>query len=260
MARLAANISWMYTELPFQQRFEAAAAAGFRFVEWAYAFDRPKDELRRLLADNALQLVLINVSAGDMAAGELGLAVLDGRQADVQAAFAAALDYAQALKAPLVHYLAGKPLPGSDPALIDAIFLKNLIEAADLASSHGITLTLEPLNPVDRTGYHLMTVDHAVRLIKASGRTNIKLQLDVYHQQMNGGNIIQTIEQNFELLAHVQVAGAPGRHEPDIGEINTAAIISRLDELGYEGIIAGEYKPLRGTVDGLGWASRYFGR
>ena len=260
MACLAANISWIYTELPFEERFEAAAAAGFRFVEWNYAFDRSKEELRRILADHALQLTLINVPAGNMAAGELGLAALDGRQAEVQAAFATALDYAKALRAPLVHYLAGKPLPGSDPAVTDKVFLRNLCEAADLAASSGIKLTLEPLNPVDRTGYHLMTVEHAVRLIEASGRKNIKLQLDVYHQQMNGGNIIQTIERNFELLAHVQVAGVPGRHEPDIGEINTAAIICRLDELGYKGVIGCEYKPLRDTATGLGWASQYLGR
>jgi hydroxypyruvate isomerase len=260
MATLAANISWIYTELPFKERFEAAAAAGFRFVEWNYAFDHSKEELRQLLADHSLQLALINVPAGDMAAGELGLAALDGRQADARAAFATALDYAEALRAPLVHYLAGKPLPGSDPAITDKVFLKNLCEAADLASSSGITLTLEPLNPVDRTGYHLMTVEHAVRLIKASGRKNIKLQLDVYHQQMNGGNIIQTIEQNLELLAHVQVAGVPGRHEPDVGEINTAAILSKLDELGYKGVIGCEYKPLSDTTTGLGWASQYLGR
>jgi hydroxypyruvate isomerase len=105
-----------------------------------------------------------------------------------------------------------------------------------------------------------MTVEHAVRLIKASERKNIKLQLDVYHQQMNGGNIIQTIERNLGLLAHVQVAGVPGRHEPDVGEINTAAIISKLDELGYKGVIGCEYKPLRDTTTGLGWASRYLGR
>jgi len=261
MACLAANISWMFTELPFEERFKAAATAGFRLVEWSYAFDHSKEKLLQLLADHSLQLTLINVPAGDMAAGELGLAVFDGRQADVKAAFATALDYAEALRAPLVHYLAGKPLPGSDPATTDEVFLKNLSEAADLASSSGVTLTLEPLNPVDRTGYHLMTVEHAVRLIKASGRPNIKLQLDVYHQQMNGGNIIQTIEQNFELLAHVQVAGVPGRYEPDVGEINTAAIISKLDELGYKGAIGCEYKPLSGdTAAGLGWASQYLGR
>ena len=260
MARLAANISWMYNELPFDERFTAAAADGFRFVEWGYAFDRSKEDLRQLLADNSLQLTLINVPGGDMAAGELGMAVLDDRQADVRAAFAMTLDYAEALGSPHVHYLAGKPLPGSDPVITDQIFLKNLIEAADLASSSGITLTLEPLNPVDRAGYHLMTVEHAIRLIKASGRTNIKLELDVYHQQVNGGNIIRTIEQNFEFLAYVQVAGVPGRHEPDNGEINVAAIISRLDELGYEGVIGCEYRPLSSTAGGLGWAARYLGR
>jgi len=260
MASLAANISWMYTELPFEERFAAAAAAGFRFVEWSYAFDYSKEELRQLLADHSLQLTLINVPAGDMAAGELGLAALDGRQADALAAFATALDYAETLRAPLVHYLAGKPPPGSDPAHTDKVFLKNLCQAADLASSSGITLTLEPLNPVDRSGYHLMTVAHAVRLIEASERKNIRLQLDVYHQQMSGGNLIQTIEQNFELLAHVQVAGVPGRYEPDVGEINTAAIISRLDGLGYEGVIGCEYRPLSDTTAGLGWAAQYLRR
>jgi hydroxypyruvate isomerase len=247
----------MFTEIPFEQRFAAAASAGFEFVEWNYAFDFTKERLRSLLDANSMSLTLINVSSGDTSAGELGLAALAGRRADAAAAFAQALDYATALGAPLVHFLAGKPPPGVDPEATDAVFLENLCESADLAASAGVTLTLEPLNPRDRAGYHLMSAAHATRLITAAQRPNIKLQLDLYHQQVHGGNVLQTIEENFEHLAHVQLAGVPGRHEPDTGELNHAAILSKLDDLGYTGIVGCEYAPLDSTSAGLSWAQPY---
>jgi 2-dehydrotetronate isomerase len=257
MTRLAANISWMFTEVPFEQRFAAAAAAGFKYVEWNYAFDFTKEELRALLDANSLASTLINVSAGDTASGELGLAALAGRQADSAAAFAQALDYATALDAPLIHFLAGKPPPGTESEATDAVFLENLCQSADIAAAAGVTLTLEPLNPRDRAGYHLMSAAHAAELIRSSQRSNIKLQLDIYHQQVHGGNVLQTIEENFEYLAHVQLAGVPGRHEPDIGELNPAAILSKLDDLGYTGVVGCEYAPIGHTSTGLSWARPY---
>ncbi|WP_166459648.1 hydroxypyruvate isomerase family protein [Amycolatopsis pithecellobii] len=247
----------MFTEMPFEQRFTAAASAGFEYVEWNYAFDFTKERLRNLLEANSLALTLINVSGGDMSSGELGLAALPGRQADAAAAFAQALDYATALDARLVHFLAGKPPPGMESEAADAVFLENLCQSADIAASAGVTLTLEPLNPRDRAGYHLMSATHATRLIRSSQRSNIKLQLDVYHQQMHGGNVLQTIEENFEYLAHVQLAGVPGRHEPDTGELNHTAILSKLDELGYTGVVGCEYAPIGRTSAGLNWAQPY---
>lgn len=257
MIRLAANLSFLFTELPFADRFVAAAKAGFRLVEWNFAFEFPKSELLQLMNDNGLGVSLINTPAGDMAGGELGLAALPGRESDAEAAFDQALDYATALGAPVIHYLAGKPPLGADPAAIDAIFLNNMCKAADLAAQAGITIALEPLNPRDRAGYHLMTVEHAMRLIAEANRDNIKLQLDIYHRQINGGDIIHTIEQTIDSIAHVQIAGVPGRHEPSHGELAYDAILSRMDVLGYTGSVGCEYIPAGSTLDGLSWASSY---
>ena len=256
MTRLAANLSYLFTELPFLDRFAAAAKAGFPAVEWNFAFDTPKSELAARLADNDLKLTLINTPAGDMAAGELGLAVLPGREDDAAGAFDQALDYAVALGRPVIHYLAGKP-PSSDPLAIDDLFLKNMSRAADRAAMAGVAIALEPLNPRDRPGYHLLSVDHAMRLIAAANRDNIKLQLDLYHCQITGGDIVRTIERTIDRIAHVQIAGVPDRAEPSSGELAYGVVLARLDALGYRGFVGCEYAPARGTLAGLGWAAPY---
>src|SRR5712672_2972653 len=171
MIRLAANLSFMFTELPFLKRFEAAARAGFRAVEFSFAYDVATAVLRSQLRDNDLTLVLINTPAGDMEAGELGLAALPGRERDATAAFELALDYAVALDAPLIHLLAGKPAESSSRQGVDAVFIDNIRRAADLALTANRSLTLEPLNPRDRPGYHLHSIAHACELIEASGRS-----------------------------------------------------------------------------------------
>jgi hydroxypyruvate isomerase len=257
MIRLAANLSFMFTELPFLKRFEAAARAGFRAVEFSFAYDVATQVLRSQLRDNDLTLVLLNTPAGDMEAGELGLAALPGRERDAAAAFELALDYAVALDAPLIHFLAGRPATSSDRMVVDTVFLENLVRAADLALEAQRVLTLEPLNQRDRPGYHLHSNDHARSLIEASGRSNVKLQLDLYHCQISQGDLIRSIERDFALIAHVQIAGVPERSEPSRGEIAFANVFARLESLGYSGYIGCEYTPASDTWSGLGWAMPY---
>jgi 2-dehydrotetronate isomerase len=257
MTRLAANLSFLFTELPFLQRFEAAARAGFRAVEFSFAYDVPTHVLNRQLRDNDLTLVLINVPAGDMQAGELGLAALPGRERDAADAFELALDYAVALDAPLIHFLAGKPPKSVDRKTADAVFLENIGRAADLALKVNRVLTLEPLNPRDRPGYHLQSNAHARALIEASGRSNVKLQLDLYHCQISQGDLIRSIERDFALIAHAQIAGVPERSEPSLGEVAYANVLARLDSLGYRGYVGCEYVPVSDTLSGLSWATPY---
>jgi hydroxypyruvate isomerase len=257
MIRLAANLSFLFTELPFLKRFEAAARAGFRAVEFGFAYDIPTHVLNRQLRDNDLALVLLNVPAGDMQAGELGLAALPGRERDAAAAFERALDYAVALDAPLIHFLAGKPPESADRKAVDAVFLENIAHAADLALKANRVLTLEPLNPRDRPGYHLQSNAHARALIEACGRGNVKLQFDLYHCQISGGDLIRSIERYIALIAHVQVAGVPERSEPSQGEIAYANVLARLDSLGFPGYIGCEYTPRSDTWTGLSWAAPY---
>ncbi len=255
MIRLAANLSYLFTELPFLDRFAAAAEAGFEAVEYNFAYDVPTSVLRSRLQDNGLALAILNTPPGDMAAGELGLAVLPGREADVAAAFETALEHAVALNAPVIHYLAGKPPPDADPAGTDALFVANMRRAADEAASAGKVIALEPLNSQDRPGYHLRTNAQARRLIEATGRPNVKLQLDLYHCQIAEGDLSGALEHHIDLIAHVQIAGVPGRGEPIGGEIAVAEVFERLDQLGYAGYVGLEYVPAAGTLAGLGWAS-----
>ena len=257
MIRLAANLSFLFPELPFVQRIDAAAQAGFRAVEWAFAYEIPTEELARALQRNQLDLVIINTPAGDSTRGDMGMAGLPGRQKDFEAAFDQALASAVALKARLIHVLVGAP-PTEVPAqVIDSVVVENVARAAERAAHHDITLTLEPLNARDRPAYHLHTVDHALRLIQAIQCPNIKLQLDLYHQQVTGGDVIRTIERVFDSLAHVQIAGVPDRTEPALGELAFDRVLARLDALGYLGFVGCEYTPAAGTVEGLAWAQLY---
>jgi hydroxypyruvate isomerase len=257
MIRLAANLSYLFTELPFLDRFEACARAGFRAVEFSFAYEVPTRELASRLRDNDLSLVLLNTPPGDLAAGELGLAVLPGRERDVAAAFELALDYADALDVPLIHFLAGKPPAGSDPQVIDALYLKNIVRAADLAAKAGRAITLEPLNRRDRPGYHLHSNAHARALIEASGRDNVKLQLDLYHRQISEGDLIRSIERDIALIGHVQIASVPERAEPTRGEVAYAHVLECLDSLNYRGYVGCEYTPHADTLGGLSWAIPY---
>jgi 2-dehydrotetronate isomerase len=252
MPRFAANLSTLYPEHALVDRVGAAARDGFAAVEVQGPYAVPAEELRRALTDARLQLVLMNAPQG-------GLAALPGREAEFEAAMAQALDYARTVAAPRLHVMAGKP--GAAPAdACRATYLRNLSYACDLLRPHGITLTIEPINRRDMPGYHLVTQQQAVEVIEALGKPNIGLQMDFYHLQISEGDLIRHLERHFARVAHVQIAGVPERHEPDVGEVHYPAVFARLDALHYAGWVGCEYRPARGGVGGtsagLGWMRR----
>jgi hydroxypyruvate isomerase len=255
--RLAANVSFLFTELPFLERFAAAARVGFRAVEFAFAYDVPAAEIAQRCRTHGLVVALINAPAGDLAAGEVGLAATPGREDEVAAGFERALDYAEALSAPLIHFLAGIPPESLDERQVRATFIDNARRAALRAQEKNIAVTLEPLNRRDRPRYYLRSNAQARDLISALGRPNVRLQLDLYHCQISEGDVMKSIAEMFPLIGHVQIAGVPGRHEPDTGGIAYQDVLRQLDVLGYTGYVGCEYTPAGRTLDGLSWARPY---
>lgn len=250
MPRLAANLSMMYTEVPFLDRFAAAAKDGFRAVEFLFPYEHPAAELARRLEDNGLAQVLFNTVPGDFAAGERGLAAVAGREAEFLAGVDRAIEYAQALRCPRLHAMAGLVPAGARRET----YLANLAEAARRCRRHDLTLLIEPINTRDIPGYFLNTQADAHRIVAEVGAANLKVQLDLYHCQIVEGDLAMRIRQTLAGVGHVQIAGVPDRHEPDLGEVNYPYLFSLLDELGYAGWIGCEYRPRAGTSAGLGWA------
>lgn len=257
MPRFAANLSMMFGEVPFLERFAAAAAAGFGGVEYLFPYDHPVEVLAERLAATGLRQILFNMPPGDWAAGERGLACLPGRQADFEAGIERALIYAEALDCRLLHAMAGIPPAGADMAACQAVYVRNLRAAAAEAARHGVTVLVEPINRRDMPGYFLSSQDHARETLAAVAADNLAIQLDLYHCQITGGDLATTIRSQLPLTRHVQIAGVPDRHEPDQGEVNYPYLFDLLDTLGYAGWIGCEYRPRAGTRDGLGWARAY---
>jgi hydroxypyruvate isomerase len=255
MIKLAANLSFLFTELPFLDRFEAAARAGFSAVEFASEYEVPPQILKSRLADNQLTLALINTTPGQ--AGELGLGIFADRQPEAYKAFDLALQYASVLNARCIHLLAGNRSPTYAPHRADAVFLQYVCRAADLAQAVNLVLTLEPLNARDRPLYHLHTNAHAAALIKASGRPNVRLQLDLYHCQTTEGDSLRAIDKYFDLLGHVQIANTPDRAEPSPRSGFHRRVLKHLEALGYDGYVGCEYFPSADTLTSLEWASDY---
>ena len=253
MPKLAANLSWLFTEVPFLERFEAAAAGGFRAVEFLQPYEFPPEEIAARLKRHGLEHVLFNLPPGDAGKGERGLAALPGREAEFMRNVGRALDYAKATGCTRIHALAGN----ASGSAAEAAYVANLKAAADLVAPHGITLLIEPLNTRDAPGYFLSTTGAALRVIERVDRRNVSLQLDLYHCQIMEGDLARHIRDLAGRFAHVQIAGVPDRNEPDIGEINSAYVLELLDETGYAGWVGCEYKPKTGTVAGLGWAQRW---
>lgn len=254
MPRFAANLGMLFTERPLIDRFAAAAEAGFGAVEllspYAVAPAAVKRELDRL----GLTMLGINTAMGRE--GELGLAALPGREGEFAALFDQALDYAHTIGAPQIHCLAGSVPPNQRPAA-EAVFVRNLATAADLARAKGITILLEPINTRDRPDYFLTRAEQAAGIIAKVGRPNVRIQFDCYHLQIMGGDLITRFERHLPLVGHVQIAGVPLRGEPDTGEVNYDAVLEAIDRLGYRGWVAAEYQPAGKTEDGLKWARRY---
>jgi hydroxypyruvate isomerase len=243
----------MFNEVAFPQRFAAAAAAGFKAVEFLFPYDHSPQEVASWLTGNQLENVLFNLPPGDWAAGERGIAALPGRESEFQAGVARGLEYARALGTKRVHMMAGLIPAGADRRIHREVYLGNLRYAAAEAAKDGIEVLIEPINGRDMPGYFLHTQAEAHALRVASGQANVKVQMDFYHAQIVEGDLTQTFIKHFDGIGHVQIASVPARHEPDDGEVNYPFLFRQLDELGYKGWIGCEYRPRGVTEDGLGW-------
>ncbi len=256
MPRLAANISYLFTELPFLDRFAAAADHGFKGVEILVPYEHaPEDVAARLTAHN-LECVLINTPYG-LAEKHTGLGAVPGREADFREGAQRALDYAKAIDCPRIHALAGMPGDDGDLAQCRAVFVDNLRAMAAQAAEAGITILIEPLNTGDFPGYFLTHQDQAHAIVGDVGLPNVKVQMDFYHCELAEGVSADDVRRWIGNIGHFQIASAPDRTEPDAGELDYAALFSLIDELGFDGWVGTEYKPRGDTVAGLGWAAPY---
>jgi hydroxypyruvate isomerase len=253
--RFCANLSMMFAEADLPFRFAAARRAGFDGVELHDPYVAPAARLARWVKDAGVVQVLINAPAGDRDAGDRGIACIAARQPEFRASIDKALDYAVALGRPLVHVMAGAPHTHEPHATLRRTYVENLRWAAERATSAGVGLTIEAMNLADNPGYFLCTQELAAEV--AESVPGVGLQFDVYHCQVSQGGVTRRLESLMPLIAHVQIADAPLRSEPWTGEINWAHIFATLESLGYEGWIGAEYRPMRGTVEGLGWLDAY---
>jgi hydroxypyruvate isomerase len=256
MPKFAANLSTMFTDAPFLDRFARARAAGFQAVECQFPYEAEAHEIRARLDGEGLELVLFNTPPGDFAAGERGLAGLPGREADFAAALEKLLAYADVLGTRLLHVMAGVKPEGIDRDACLEVYRKNLEKAA-VAVGPDRTCLIEPINTRDIGGYLMSAPDEAAALIRDLDLPNLRLQFDFYHCQVMAGDLVRRFERLMDISPHVQIAGVPERQEPDIGEVNYGYVFDALDQLGYGGWVGCEYFPRGLTEDGLGWAARY---
>ena len=257
MPKFCANLSMMFTEAAFLDRFGAARANGFDGVEFLFPYAFEADQIGERLARHDLQLVLHNLPAGDWDAGERGLACDPRRIGQFQDSVALALDYAVALGVGRLHCLAGKLAPDVAPALAHDTYVANLRFAAARLAAHGIDLLIEPINTVDMPGYFLTGSAQAAAVIAECGAANLFMQYDIYHMQRMEGELANTLRARLPLIRHIQAADNPGRHEPGTGEINYRYLFALLDELGYDGWVGCEYHPRGDTIAGLVWRSAF---
>lgn len=257
MPQFAANLSMLYPELDFLDRFEAAAKDGFKGVEFMFPYDFAAADIKRRLVDNGLELALFNAAPGNTQANERGLASLPGREAEFKAGIAQALEYAAVLGNRRLHVMAGLFPEGGDRARHREVYVKNIAYAAAQAKPLGITVVIEPINTRDIPGFFINRQDEAHAVCRETGADNAKVQMDFYHCQIVEGDITRTYEKFQPGIGHTQIAGVPDRHEPDIGEVNFPHIFELLDRTGYDGWVGCEYRPRAGTSAGLGWLKPY---
>jgi hydroxypyruvate isomerase len=264
MPRFAANLSMLYNEHTFLDRFAAAAADGFQAVEYFFPYAFEARELALRLADNGLQQVLFNTPPGNWEAGERGLACLPGREAEFRSGFTEAMAFAEALNCPRVHVMAGLAPAGAERARLQATYEANLAWAAEQAAPAGLDVLIEPINPRDIPGFFLNRQDEAHRIVQAVGAKNLKVQMDLYHCQIVEGDVAMKLRQYLPTgrVGHIQIAGVPQRHEPDVGELHYPYLFEVIDEImqagQWSGWVGCEYRPARGAVargtrDGLEW-------
>ena len=252
MPSFAANLSWMFQEWPFLDRFAAAADAGFRAVEYLFPYDHKPDEIAKRLAASKQELVLFNLPPGDLAGGERGLAALPDRQQDFRASVETGLQYALATGAPRLHVMAGNA--SGDAAL--TTYKDALRFACEAAARHGLDILIEPLNRRDAPHYLLNDFGLAEKIVAELALPNLKLQFDIYHRQIIHGDVVRGLEVLLPITGHIQVASVPARQEPASGELNDLHIFETLERLNYNGFVGCEYTPAAGTLAGLGWLAR----
>jgi hydroxypyruvate isomerase len=255
MPRFAANLTMLFNEAPFLERFERAAKAGFKAVEFLFPYDYPVEQLKDALDRNRLALVLHNLPAGDWAGGERGIGCHPDRVAEFRTGVDKAIAYATALGVPQVNCLAGIKPAGVSDADARRTLVENLKFAAPKLKAAGIRLLIEPINTYDIPGFFLSRTQQALDIIADVGSDNLFVQYDIYHMQRMEGELAKTIEKNLARIGHMQLADNPGRNEPGTGEINYGFLFAFLDKIGYQGWIGCEYKPAAATEAGLGWAA-----
>lgn len=253
MPRFAANLTMLFTEQPFLDRFAAAAAAGFEAVEFLFPYAHDAAEIRALLDRHGLRLVLHNLPAGDWEAGERGIACHPDRVEEFRAGVTRGIAYAQALGVGQLNCLAGKAPAGVPEAQLRATLVDNLRHAAAQLDAAGLRLLIEPINTFDIPGFFLNRTQQAVDILDEVGAANAFVQYDLYHAQRMEGELAGTLRRHLSRIGHVQLADNPGRHEPGTGEMNYRFLFAELDRLGYGGWVGCEYKPAASTVAGLGW-------
>jgi hydroxypyruvate isomerase len=251
MPKFAANLSFLFQDMPLLDRFDAAAAAGFKAVEILLPYAAPKSDIAARLNANRLTQALFNLPAGDWDKGERGLAAIPGRERDFEAALALALSYAEATGCRTLHAMPGLRHHGAERAT----YVRNLKRAARLAAADGVTIVIEPINTRDIPGFFLNTTEEARAVIHEVGEPNLGLQFDIYHRAIQQGDVIMAIREFGGLARHYQIANPPDRGEPDAGELNYRDIFKEIDKTGFTGWIGCEYKPRGATVAGLAWAA-----
>ena len=257
MPRFAANLTMLFNEVPFLERFALAKTGGFKAVEFLFPYEFDVQEIKSALDNNALKLALHNLPAGDWNAGERGIACLPDRIDEFRSGVAKAIEYATILGVPQLNCLAGKAPAESDLKVLHNTFVSNLQYAASELKKVGLKLLIEPINTFDIPGFYLSKTEQGIAILDAVGADNAFLQYDIYHAQRMEGELSNTIQKHLNRIAHIQLADNPGRNEPGTGEINYGYLFGLLDSLGYDGYIGCEYKPLKSTEAGLGWMSQY---
>jgi hydroxypyruvate isomerase len=253
--RLAANLTMLFTSEPVLERASRVRAAGFHGIEILFPYEWPASDLKAWVREAGVELVLINVPPGDWNSGERGLAAQPGREADFRSTFGSALEYATQLACPRIHVMAG--LRSDEPDACDRSFVDNLRHAADEANRFDIDVLIEPLNDRDVPGYHLSRLHHAKQIIATVGRDNVGLQFDFYHTRIMEGDVEAAYGEYKPLIRHTQIAGLPGRHEPDGGEVDGPAVLRLLDADAYPGWVGCEYRPRTAFEAGLGWLADF---
>ena len=257
MPKFAANLTMLFNEQPFLERFALAKIGGFKAVEFLFPYAFEASEIKSALDNNALKLVLHNLPAGDWDAGERGIACHPDRVEEFRSGVAKAIEYATYLNVGQLNCLAGKAPAGVDAKVLRDTFLGNLKYAAEQLKKVNIKLLIEPINTFDIPGFYLSRTQQAIEIMDEVGSDNLYLQYDIYHAQRMEGEIASTIQKYISRIAHIQLADNPGRNEPGTGEINYEYLLGFLDKIGYKGWIGCEYKPLKNTVAGLGWMHHY---